>query len=195
MNFIKRRYSKMKDDARKFASSKNVPESALSFWMVFPFVGYASAFLSIISLLLISQLEIPDGMPVQIGLNMIIPAWFVFLFFGLGKYFFYAKILEVHYLNKLMTKGINKLDMYWWRKYRKQSPVTEALNKVQQKSGTVKRRLTKPQKGLIMTVVIGLLVWFYLVDDIVYVYDSIQDMLIQQEIIENDLGKISDGLR
>lgn len=185
----------MKDDAKKFASTKNVPESVLSFWMVFPFVGYASAILSIVTLLLISQLEVPDGMPVQIGLNMIIPGWFLFLFFGVGKYFFYAKILEVHYLNKLMTKGINKLDMYWWRKYRKQSPVTEALNKVQQKSGTVKRRLTKPQKGLIMTVVIGLLVWFYLVDDIVYVYDSIQDMLIQQEIIENDLGKINDGLR
>lgn len=182
----------MKDDARKFASSKNVPESAFSFWMVIQFVLIASSILSIGTLYIIGSINLPDNILVQIGLNMVIPGWVLILFFGLGKYFFYAKILEIHYLNKLLTKGINKLDMYWWRKYRRQSPVTDALNKMQGKKA--KRNLTKPQKALVFAAVFGFLIWFYLYDEVVDLYYSIEDMLIQQEIAENDLGKIYDKL-
>lgn len=193
MSFIKKRYRQMKDDAKKFASSKNVPEQAYSFWMVMQLVLIASSILSILTLVLISKL--PENLLTGIIIDMVIPSWIIILFFGLGKYFFYAKILEVHYFSKLMSWSINKLDMYWWRKYRKQSPVTEMLHKAQEKSSKVKRKLTRPQKALIMAVMFGLLAYVYLYDNVLDVYNSIENMLIQQEIAENDLGKINDGLR
>ena len=105
----------MRDDAKKFASTKNVPESAFSFWMVIQLVLITSSITSIVTLYIIGSIELPDTMLTQILINMVIPGWILVLFFGLGKYFFYAKILEIHYLNRLLTNGINKLDMYWWR--------------------------------------------------------------------------------
>ena len=194
MNFFKKRYTKIKDDAKKFASSKNVPEQSFSFFMVLQFLLIGTSIISIATLYLISMLPIQDSIFTTLALNMVLPGWFIILLFGFGKYFFYAKILEIYYFNKALSKGINKLDMYWWRKYRKQSPVTEALSKMQTKTGTAKRKLTKPQKALIFIALMAALCWLYLYDEIMSVVDSINVMIEQNEVTQNNIGKIFDGL-
>lgn len=194
MSFFKKRYAKIKDDARKFASTKNVPEQSFSFYMVLQFVLIGTSIVSIATLYLISMLPIQDSIITTVLLNMVLPGWFMILLFGFGKYFFYAKILEIHYLNKALSKGLTKLDMYWWRKYRKQSPVTEVLSKMQTKGSTAKRKLTKPQKALIFIALMAVLCWLYLYDEIVSLTVSIEQIIQQNEINQNNIGKIFDGL-
>lgn len=194
MNLFKKRYVKIKDDARRFASAKNVPEQAFSFWMVLQFLAIGTSIVSIGTLYLISMLPIQDSVFTTVLLNLVLPGWFVILLFGFGKYFFYAKILEIYYLNKALSKGLTKLDMYWWRKYRKQSPITETLAKMQTKAGTAKRKLTKPQKTLIFIALMAVLCWLYLYDEIVSVVNGIDVVIQQNEENQNNLGKIFDGL-
>jgi hypothetical protein len=198
LNFFKKRYADIKKDVAKFASTKNVPAQAYSFFQVFLWVMIASSILAVMTLSLISSIELPDNIITTISLNMIIPAWGIILFFGLGKYFFYAKILEIHYMQKLLSYCITKLDMMWWRKYRKQSPLTEALLKAQTKAETTKKKMSPRKRKLISIILVTVLVCAYgytKIDLFTETIESWQAEIEHNEKIQNNLGKIYDGLK
>jgi hypothetical protein len=198
LNFFKKRYADIKKDVAKFASTKNVPAQAYSFFQVFLWVMIASSILAVMTLSLISSIELPDNIITTISLNMIIPAWGIILFFGLGKYFFYAKILEIHYMQKILSYLITKLDMLWWRKYRKQSPLTEALLKAQTKTESAKRKFTPRQRKLISILLVGILVGLYSAVNIEFFPETIEGWQVEikeNEKIQNNIGKIYDGLK
>lgn len=199
MNYFKKRYQSMKKDAEEFAKSKNVTLQMYSFFQVFTWVIIASSILSVFTFMLIGRIQVPPGYNtlVNVLINLVIPTWCFVLLFGFGKYFFYVRILEIHYINKLMTYAINKLDMYWWRKYRKQSPLTETLHKMQTKASSTKGKLSKRQKRLIGILFIMLLVCFYgyqKYDTFVSVAQSFDDTQKADQIQSKNLGKIFDGM-
>ena len=197
MNFFKKRYKKIKEDAVRFASTKNVPPQAYSFFNVFLWVMIASSTLSIFTLSLIGMVELPDSILTTVGLNLIIPAWGMILFFGLGKYFFYAKILEVHYMQKALSYLINKLDIIWWKKYKRHSPLTESIFKIQQKGEKIGKKLSKPQKRVLMIALLIIIGGFYgytkypILEDMI---TGIDESIKHEQVKEKNLGKIFDGL-
>lgn len=198
MNFFKRRYRKIREDAAKFASTRNVPAQAYSFFNIFLWVMIASSTLSIFTLSLIGRLELPDSPIVAIGLNLIIPMWGMVLFFGFGKYFFYAKILEIHYMQKALAYLINKLDMIWWRKYKKHSPLTESIFKMQQKGERIGKKLSKPQKRVLIIALLIIIGSFYGYTKYPVFEEMIDDVnkdIEHAEAKEKNLGKIFDGLK
>lgn len=197
MNFFKRRYRKIKEQADKFASTKNVPSAAYSLYHIILWVMIASSVMTVLTLYGLLLVELPEHPAVTISLNMLIPAWGIILFFGFGKYFFYARILEIHYFSKAIAFLIKRLDMYWWRKYRKQSPLTESLFKIQTKSETAKRRLSKKQIRLIQIALIATFVILYgysEIDTFEGIVSNVDQSIEQEQKTQNNLGKIFDGM-
>lgn len=195
--FFKKRWRQIRDDADKFASTKNVSKDSYSFYFIFAWILFTSAIGAMFTIYLLSFV---DNTPVNwynfVAYQMIIPLWFFGILFSLGKYFFYIRILEIHYTSKIISYVINKLDMIWWRKFRKHSPLTEGLFKLQEKTQSKKHKLTKPQRRLFAVVLISALLLMYIgihYDDFMEFAVSYQETSQQIEINENNNAKIFDG--
>lgn len=65
----------------------------------------------------------------------------------------HIKVFEL--INKYTLKAWQKLDMYWFRKYRKHSPLTEGLSKVQNKVSKFQSNSSKRRKKLVIIAVIA----------------------------------------
>lgn len=197
MTWFRKRYRQIKDDVKKYAEEKNVPANAISFWYVFQYILIASGILTLVSLYTLSSVW-PDISPIgALVFNLIPVFWFMFLLFGVGKYFYYAKILEIHYINKILAYCIDKLDMIWWRKYRKHSPLTDAISKIMSKKEKAKSRFTKPQRRMIVITFVILFVGFYgyaHMDTFVEFYDSFALIPHEINLQQNQIGRIYDGL-
>lgn len=91
------------------------------------------------------------------------PAIFLPLIYSLTlSYLFLQKLIILHILafeqlNKIIFKLWQKMDMYWFRKYRKHSPITEGLAKFQSKMEKFNKSKSKKQKRLIVIGVITFL--------------------------------------
>ena len=94
-----------------------------------------------------------------------IPLAAVFIPLGYGlllSWLFLEKLILLHIkvfelINKYTMKAWQKLDMYWFRKYRKHSPLTEGLSKLQNKASKIQSRSPRTKKLIIIGVIAGLI--------------------------------------
>jgi len=100
---------------------------------------------------------------------------------------------------KAIVWSINKLDMYWFRKYRTHSPVTRLLDKVQTKTAEKKSKWSKKKKRAIkIGLIVGLIllqIWLRL-PMMEEIYDDTVNNLDELEAkeLEQDAGKIKSPL-
>lgn len=85
----------------------------------------------------------------------LIPIAFVFRFIENGIKL-YLVIMEK--TNKAIFNGWQKLDMWYFKKYRKQSPLTDSYSKINDKANRWSSKLSKNQKKLIKITLIVLLI-------------------------------------
>ena len=111
---------------------------------------------------------------------------FLPILYGIGlSYLFLEKLILIHIhlfdkLNKTIFKLWQKFDMWYFRKYRKTSPVTENLAKFQQK--VAKHQTSKRNKRLILVCVIG----FFVILNITVRLPYIMEILEETEETEID---------
>lgn len=112
----------------------------------------------------------------------------------LGKYITLLRFMIVFKIGKAVSKAmmkfIDKLDMYYWRKHKTSSPLTENIAKIQNKIQDKKQKLTKRQAKFIGIAIIVILIIIQLgirVPSIIEDYEIQEQQKIKQE---NDLGKI-----
>lgn len=79
------------------------------------------------------------------------------------SYLFLERLVILHILafeqiNKLIFKFWQKLDMYWFKKYKKHSPLTEGMVKIQEKVGKFQKTKSKKQRRVIIIAVIFALI-------------------------------------
>lgn len=96
-------------------------------------------------------------------------------------YFFLEKIIILHILlfeklNKMVFTGWQKFDMWYYRKYRKTSPLTENLAKFQHKAS--KYKISKMKRRVIIMTLIGLAI---MINFLPIIFDSPE---IKQDIPE-----------
>lgn len=86
---------------------------------------------------------------------IVIPIIFVFIMID-KAIMIYIKTLDK--FNQMVFKGWQKLDMYYFRKYRRHSPLTEGFTKINDKIAKRASKLSKNQKKIIKFVLIALLI-------------------------------------
>jgi len=116
------------------------------------------------------------------------PGIFLPLFYSITlSYLFLEKLIVLHILafakfNKLIFKGWEKFDMWYYRKYRKTSPLTENLAKVQRKIS--KYQSTKRRRRMLLVGVIIFVVLLNFTIRLPYIMESLENT--EQTEIEND---------
>lgn len=155
IGFFKTRYKKLRSDTKQYAVKYNVGKmERLAFVHGVLNVMILSSILSVYSVLGLVNLPLPEyGLLydiIWVGANLLLPVYCIGILFTLGKFFVYPYILLYHYNTKFFVWIFNRIDMYWWRKYRKQSPLTEFMFKSQvkgkmwfDKQSVQRRRLLK----------------------------------------------------
>ncbi len=78
------------------------------------------------------------------------------------SYVFLEKLVILHILifekfNKQVFKMWQKLDMYWYKKYKKHSPLTEGLSKLQSRIAKFQTRSKRQRKIIIIAVIFALI--------------------------------------
>jgi len=85
----------------------------------------------------------------------LIPIAFVFRFIENGIKLY---LLTMEKINKVIFNGWQKLDMWYFKKYRRHSPLTDGYSKINDKAGKLSSKLSKNQKKLIKITLIVILV-------------------------------------
>jgi hypothetical protein len=187
VNILKQKYAKILEVKEKAKTKNVIFLQVIYFTMIGIFT--LSIFSSIFMILGVSILQSELGMDDNWVLNTIMEqallitlatvTWFLLV--PMMRFVIYALDHFNKLLAKVIMKAIDKLDMYWFRKYRTHSPVTKFIDKVQTKALIV---------GLIM-----LQVWmrFPMIESVYYdSVDGINEM--EAEEIESDIGKIKSPL-
>lgn len=78
------------------------------------------------------------------------------------SYVFLEKLVILHILvfekfNKQVFKMWQKLDMYWYKRYKKHSPITEGLSKLQSRVAKFQTRSKKQRRIVIIGIIVALL--------------------------------------
>lgn len=94
-------------------------------------------------------LFVNNNIPFDLAL-LLIPSYFLFLFFGVMEKLIILHIAIFEKLSKTIFKLWQRMDMWYFRKYRKHSPLTDMQFKIQQK----KEKLSKRKKKLITVLLI-----------------------------------------
>ena len=154
IDFFKQRYKKLRVDTKQFAVKYNVSSmEKLAFIHGIMNIFIVSSILSVYSIFGLASLPIPpygifyDAM--WISANFILPVYIILILFTFGKYFVYPHLLFYHYSTKFFMWIFTTLDRYYWRKYRKQSPLTEFMYKSQSKYLSWWEKLSVQRKRLI----------------------------------------------
>lgn len=128
-----------------------------------------------------------------------LPVFMVAWFYFTWVYFIKAITWCFGQLNKYITKavmyGIDKLDLYWFRKYKTHSPVTNFIDRLQTKVGEKKSKLNKTKKRIVVVLLIVALVAIHIwarYPVLVEMYNDTMYMINQSELedIQSDPGKI-----
>ncbi len=160
---FKKWYCKIKE-TKKFANERNVHNwfNILLHSVLFCLVGGTA--LSLGLLVLTADLEIHSNLKDTILMNMIweFNKFSMFIFAGILALLFMERMIKLQVLayekfNKFLFNMWQRFDMWYYRKYRKHSPLTEGLSKLQEKASKNKRKLSKNQKRMVTIIVIGVM--------------------------------------
>ena len=109
------------------------------------------------------------------------PAIFLPMIYSLTlSYLFLEKLIILHILiferlNKVIFKLWQRMDMYWFKKYKKHSPITEGLAKFQSKMTKFNSTKSKKQKKLILVGVIAILLVIQIGFRIPYLIETFEE--------------------
>lgn len=92
----------------------------------------------------------------EIAFTLLPIAYGVFLTFTLLDKIIILQIMAFEKLNKLIFKHWQKMDMYWFRKYKTHSPLTEGVSKISNVSEKLNKK-PRTRKIIIITLIILLL--------------------------------------
>lgn len=181
---IKNFVNKIKD-TKKIATEKNVHNWYNCIFHSIVIILIASMVLSLYTIHLF-------GVSMDTTLGELIltfqPGIFLPLIYSLTlSYLFLEKLIVLHImafakLNKIIFKGWEKFDMWYYRKYRKTSPITENLAKVQRKIS--KFQSTKRRRRLLLVSVVLLVVLLNFAIRLPYMMESMEQT--EQTEIKND---------
>jgi hypothetical protein len=205
VNILKQKYAKILEVKEKAKTKNVIFLQVIYFTMIGIFT--LSIFSSIFMILGVSILQSELGMDDNWVLNTIMEqallitlatvTWFLLV--PMMRFVIYALDHFNKLLAKVIMKAIDKLDMYWFRKYRTHSPVTKFIDKVQTKAADKNTKWSKNKKrALKIGLIVGLImlqVWmrFPMIESVYYdSVDGINEM--EAEEIESDIGKIKSPL-
>ncbi len=201
IDLIKQKIQKIKD-TKKIAQERNVNNWFQCCYYSFIGIFTFSTLLSLLTILGIEQLEHGTALQGTLTMNIIwsVASAIPFIYTAILFFTVYEKVIILHIyiferINKLIFKAWDKLDMIWFKKYRKSSPLTESMAKVQEKGTKWGSKLTKNQKRVfkftVVTILVVGLLWMR-----APMYTDIMDSWEKQSIIEkNEIGQLYKGVK
>ncbi len=165
LNYFKNRIQKIKD-TKKNAQERNVSSSW--YYSIFYSIGVLLLLGAMLNMpiiifvdVLISVASLQGTAVEQIAFDFLNVMIFVlppFIVFNFMDKMIILHLIIFQNINKAMFYAWQKFDMWYFRKYRKHSPLTEIFSKFGDKSAKYNSRLTKNQKRMITIALIMVLI-------------------------------------
>jgi len=145
---------------KKVAQQKNVHTWYNCVFHSMILILVASFMLSLYTIVLIADITLDSTIGellISMQIGIILPIFFAITL----SYLFLEKLIILHILvfekmNRIIFKGWQKFDMWYYRRYRKTSPITEYLSKFQQM--IAKRQTSKKNRRIVLVCVIAFFV-------------------------------------
>lgn len=177
---------------KKIANEKNVHNWYNCVLNSLILIMVSSFMLSLYTIILLADVTLDTTIGellVGMDIGLILP-----VVFGITlSYLFLEKLIILHILifeklNKTIFKAWQRFDMWYYRKYRKTSPITENLAKIQGK--LAKHQTTKRNKRIVLACVIG----FFIILNITVRLPYIISVFDDTEITEIEINNEGEGL-
>lgn len=193
IDFILNRLRKIKE-TKKFATEHNVQNwyNILLHGVILMLFG--GLIISLGSILFLDNLESNSDLKGTLLMNLL---WgsatgFPFLFaFALAITFLpkliMMEVLLFEKINRFMFNQWQKLDMWYFRKHRKHSPLTDGYSKITSKYGS---KISKKQKKVIAICLAVLLIGLQLIWRVPALIEDFKEMQETSEIEKNDESKV-----